>query len=283
MSRPTRAASGRVASAIAACESQDSDGDRDEGSVAPGQGTQTQQEFPSAHSLLMFRGEAQGSQDAGPGAAGTDSATLGADPASAVTPNAQGNWDQAETWDLESRIREQRRVVLETEARWAQLCKDREEANARSEATKRAREARESIGAQQPGPGSGTWVWVPQSGGDQRQEAGAAEGLVGAGKPGDAHGHGGRNKPMPTAEVGKRRATPTGRNTAQTRWYKALEGSAAAFSIPGEHGYRPDGVRHAGTEAVEITSTKARSVAQHRGQWEGEDELELDYEEKGDE
>ncbi|KAJ1157610.1 hypothetical protein NDU88_010315 [Pleurodeles waltl] len=62
-----------------------------------------------------------------------------------------------------------------------------------------------------------------------------------------------------------------------------MEGSAAAFSTPGEHGYRNDGVRHAGAETIEAIPTKARGYAQHMGEWGGEEELELDYEDEGDE
>ncbi|KAJ1120815.1 hypothetical protein NDU88_008964 [Pleurodeles waltl] len=232
MSRPTRAASSRVAAVIAACESQDSDGDKEEASGAPGQEPGVRSGTPNAHSPLMFSGEAQGTQDPGPGDAGAGSAAAVAGPPArkrgkyagkprggAMRPKAaprqarlakhktteevgamgapvlftQGTWDQAETWDLEARIREQRRIVVETEARWAQLCKNREEAGTRSEAFKRAREAIDNKGTQPSGAGVGTWVWVPQSEAGREQEAGAAEGQVGVGNPGGAYGHGGRS------------------------------------------------------------------------------------------
>ncbi|XP_069064044.1 uncharacterized protein [Pleurodeles waltl] len=87
---------------------------------------------------------------------------------------------------------------------------------------------------------------------------------------------------MPTAEVGRRRVMPTGLNTAQTRWSEALEGSAAAFSTPQERGYHTDGLHHVGQETTVAMPTKPREHVENRCEWVGDEELELDYEEDGD-
>ncbi|XP_069074039.1 collagen alpha-2(I) chain-like [Pleurodeles waltl] len=397
MTRPTRAASSGVAAAIAACESQDSEGDRDEVPGRQEQVLELRLGTPNTLSPLIFSGEAQGTQDPGPGNTGAGCAgpsegrptggegditagqapglqgdgseqpmpgpsgiqtrqgrppgckgtgvsspcrgpvvfrpcwpcpapgvgptnqwdtgpqprnegntqenpggagrnkpnTPQARPAKHQTreeagargtpgPAAQGTWDQSDAWDLEARIREQHRAVAETEARWAQLCKDREEVGIRREDNKKGREAIDMRGIQTVGSGAGSWVWIPQTEAGRGQEAGAAEGQVGVGSPIGAYGHMGRGNTMSTMEVGKKKGVPTGRNTAQSRWSEAIEGSAAAFSTPWEHGYHNDGVRHLGQVPTETPATKPQGYVENKGGWVGEEELELDYEEDGE-
>ncbi|KAJ1108239.1 hypothetical protein NDU88_005620 [Pleurodeles waltl] len=198
-------------------------------------------------------------------------------------PCMQGGWDQAEAWDLEARIQEQRRVIAETEARWAQLCRDREELGAWGEVNRRAIEVTDARGPQPPSSRGGE-LGLGTTGreGGEGEEASAAKGQVGAGSPGGAHGHMGRSRTMPIAEVGRRKVMPTGRNTALARWSEALEGHAAAFSTPQDHGYHTDGSCHVGQETTAATTAKPQGYVASRSEWEGDEEVELDYEEEGD-
>ncbi|KAJ1084456.1 hypothetical protein NDU88_004603 [Pleurodeles waltl] len=138
---------------------------------------------------------------------------------------------------MEARIREQCRAVAEMEERWAQLCKDREEA-LRRKGQRKCKTGTEGVGgpAEQAehGQEQGSWVWVPKDGTGGHQEACVAGGFSSVSGTSGRGSHAWRRTAMPECEAVRKVAQPKGRKMFLGRWSEELGGSLAAFPTAGD-------------------------------------------------